>query len=91
MADGLDDISRASYSIGKKFLTYKNNLTKEEHMEIVKLTSRCQLVLPAEVRKKLNVKAGDKIVFYEENGRIVIDNAAKLRIVHEEPIGTKEN
>ena len=28
---------------------------------------------------------------YEENGRIVIDNAAKLRIVHEEPIGTKEN
>ena len=60
-------------------------------MEIVKLTSRCQLVLPAEVRKKLNVKAGDKIVFYEENGRIVIDNAAKLRIVHEEPIGMKEN
>ena len=60
-------------------------------MEIVKPTSRCQLVLPAEVRKKLNVKAGDKIVFYEENGRIVIDNAAKLRIVHEEPIGTKEN
>ena len=45
----------------------------------------------AKVGKKLNVKAGDKIVFYEENGRIVIDNAAKLRIVHEEPIGTKEN
>ena len=32
-------------------------------MELAKLTSRCQLTLPREVRQKLGVKEGDKVVF----------------------------
>lgn len=53
-------------------------------MELAKLTSRCQLTLPREVRQKLGVKEGDKVVFYEHYGRIVIDNAEKLKLAQSE-------
>ncbi|WP_366517597.1 AbrB/MazE/SpoVT family DNA-binding domain-containing protein [uncultured Mailhella sp.] len=49
-------------------------------MELAKLTSRCQLTLPRAVRQKLGVKEGDKVVFLEENGRIFIENAEKLKL-----------
>lgn len=54
-------------------------------MELAKLTSRCQLTLPRDVRQKLGVKEGDKVVFYEHEGRIVIDNAEKLKLAHPDP------
>ena len=57
---------------------------KENGMELAKLTSRCQLTLPREVRQKLGVKEGDKVVFYEYDGRIVIDNAEKLKLAQTE-------
>jgi len=57
---------------------------KENDMELAKLTSRCQLTLPREVRQKLGVKEGDKVVFYEHDGRIVIDNAEKLKLAQTE-------
>ena len=53
-------------------------------MELAKLTSRCQLTLPREVRQKLGVKEGDKVVFYEHDGRIVVDNAEKLKLAQPE-------
>lgn len=53
-------------------------------MELAKLTSRCQLTLPREVRQKLGVKEGDKVVFLEENGRIFIENAEKLKLTQSE-------
>ena len=53
-------------------------------MELAKLTSRCQLTLPREVRQKLGVKEGDKVVLYEHDGRIVIDNAEKLKLAQSE-------
>ena len=49
-------------------------------MEIAKLSSRGQITLPLAIRKKLEVQEGDKVVFYEENGRIVVENAAKLTV-----------
>ena len=52
-------------------------------MELAKVTSRGQITLPLAIRRKLDVKEGDKVVFYEENGRIVIENAAKLTIAQE--------
>ena len=57
---------------------------KENGMELAKLTSRCQLTLPREVRQKLGVKEGDKVVFLEENGRIFIENAEKLKLAQTE-------
>ena len=47
-------------------------------MELAKITTRGQLTLPIEIRRKLKVSEGDKVVFYEENGKIMVENAAKL-------------
>lgn len=47
-------------------------------MELAKITTRGQLTLPLEIRKRLKVGEGDKVIFYEDNGRIVVENAAKL-------------
>ena len=56
-------------------------------MELAKVTSRGQMTLPLAIRRKLDVKEGDKVVFYEENGRIVVENAAKLTIAQEKKPG----
>ena len=47
-------------------------------MELAKITTRGQICLPIEIRRKLKVKEGDKVVFLEENGRIIIENAARM-------------
>ncbi|MDL2291220.1 AbrB/MazE/SpoVT family DNA-binding domain-containing protein [Desulfovibrio sp. OttesenSCG-928-F20] len=47
-------------------------------MELAKITTRGQITIPLEIRKKLKVAEGDKVVFFEDNGRIVVENAAKL-------------
>ena len=56
-------------------------------MELAKVTSRGQITLPLAIRRKLDVKEGDKVVFYEEYGRIVVENAAKLTIAQEKKPG----
>lgn len=56
-------------------------------MELAKLTTKGQITIPVEIRKKLKVKAGDKVVFYEDNGRIFIENAEKLKFVPDENSG----
>ncbi len=45
-------------------------------MELAKITARGQITIPVEIRKKLGVQEGDKVIFLEENGRIIIGNAA---------------
>jgi len=47
-------------------------------MELAKITTRGQICLPIAIRRKLRVKEGDKVVFLEENGRIIMENAARL-------------
>jgi len=47
-------------------------------MELAKITTRGQICLPIEIRRKLKVKEGDKVVFLEENGRIIVENAARM-------------
>ena len=47
-------------------------------MEVAKITSRGQITIPIDIRKKLGVSEGDKIIFFEDQGRIVIANAAKI-------------
>ncbi len=45
-------------------------------MDLSKLSSKGQVTIPAEIRKKLNLKEGDKVLFVEENGRVFISNAS---------------
>ena len=59
-------------------------------MELAKLTTKGQITIPAEIRKRLNVQAGDKVVFLEENGRIYIENAEKLKFTPDEHSGGKD-
>jgi len=45
-------------------------------MEIAKITSKGQITIPIEVRRKLGVKEGDKVLFVEEAGRMYVLNAS---------------
>ena len=47
-------------------------------MEVAKITSRGQITIPIDIRKKLGVKEGDKVIFIEDGNRIVMANAAKI-------------
>jgi AbrB family looped-hinge helix DNA binding protein len=49
-------------------------------MELAKITLRGQITIPVEIRKKLGVKDGDKVVFLEENGRIVMENSIRIAL-----------
>ena len=37
-----------------------------------------QITLPISIRKKLQLKAGDKVVILEENGRFYMENSALM-------------
>jgi len=48
-------------------------------MEVARITSKGQVTIPFGIRKRLNLKEGDKVVFSEErNGRIFFENPALL-------------
>lgn len=47
-------------------------------MELAKISSKGQITIPVAVRNKLKLKAGDKIVIMEENGRFYLENSATL-------------
>ena len=49
-------------------------------MELAKVTVRGQITIPIEIRKKLNIKDGDKVVFLEENGKIIMENSAMVAL-----------
>jgi len=49
-------------------------------MELAKITTRGQITIPVEIRKKLGVKDGSKVVFVEENGRIIMENASMVAL-----------
>ena len=45
-------------------------------MDIAKVTSKGQITIPIHIRKRLGVKEGDKILFVENNGQIVMLNSS---------------
>ena len=46
-------------------------------MDVAKLSSKGQLTIPQDIRNKLRLKQGDKVVFVEEpNGRVYLANAS---------------
>jgi AbrB family looped-hinge helix DNA binding protein len=46
-------------------------------MNLVKLSANGQITVPAEIRKLLDLKSGDKILLYQNrSGEIVLDNAS---------------
>ncbi|MGV6988788.1 AbrB/MazE/SpoVT family DNA-binding domain-containing protein [Testudinibacter sp. P80/BLE/0925] len=49
-------------------------------MELAKITSKGQITIPIAIRKKLNLKEGDKLLFVENNGKVEILNSTMLAI-----------
>lgn len=51
-------------------------------MNLAKVSANGQVTVPIEIRRRLKLKEGDKILFFErENGEIVIDNASAAAIM----------
>jgi AbrB family looped-hinge helix DNA binding protein len=44
-------------------------------MEIAKVTSKGQITIPQEIREKMSLRKGDKVIFFEENGKIFFQNS----------------
>jgi AbrB family looped-hinge helix DNA binding protein len=47
-------------------------------MDVAKISSKGQITIPVSVRNKLNLKTGDKVAIFEENGRFYFENSAML-------------
>ena len=49
-------------------------------MEIAKITSKGQVTIPRDIRVKMDLKKGDKILFFEENGKYFLQNSASVAL-----------
>jgi antitoxin PrlF len=50
-------------------------------MNLAKVSSNGQITVPVDIRRKLNIKEGDKIIFLEKpNGEIVLQNSSVIAI-----------
>lgn len=50
-------------------------------MNLAKISANGQITVPAEIRRLLKLRSGDKILFFQRpNGDIVIDNASAQAI-----------
>ena len=45
-------------------------------MELAKVTSKGQVTIPVEIRRKLGIKNGDKVLSIEESGRVYMMNSS---------------
>ena len=50
-------------------------------MNLAKVSANGQVTVPVDIRKKLHLKEGDKLLFIERDGEIVINNASATAIV----------
>ena len=51
-------------------------------MNLAKISANGQITVPAEIRKLLQVKSGDKLLFLQnESGDIVVRNASEIAIL----------
>ena len=49
-------------------------------MELARITSKGQITIPIGIRKKLNLKEGDKVIFIEEGDKIVLANSSMVAL-----------
>ena len=47
-------------------------------LDVARLSIKGQVTIPIEIRKKLKLKEGDKVVFMEKSGEIVLLNSNRL-------------
>jgi AbrB family looped-hinge helix DNA binding protein len=47
-------------------------------MDIARVSIKGQVTIPVEIRRKLDLKEGDKVVFMEQGDHVVLLNANRL-------------
>lgn len=47
-------------------------------MNLARITTKGQITIPIEIRRKLGVKVGDKVVFIEQENGIMLANSNKI-------------
>ena len=50
-------------------------------MNLAKVSANGQVTVPVEIRRKLQLKEGDKVLFIEQDGEIIIRNASATAIL----------
>jgi len=51
-------------------------------MNVAKISNNGQITVPVEIRRALKLKAGDKMVFFQNsNGEIIVGNTALIALV----------
>lgn len=59
-------------------------------MNLARVSSNGQITVPVEIRRKLNIKEGDKIIFLENaKGDIILQNSSRIAI-REAQLGLKD-
>ena len=51
-------------------------------MDLAKVSAKGQITIPVDVRKKLNIRAGDKVMFVEQNGSMTMINATMTCLLY---------
>lgn len=61
-------------------------------MEMAKISSKGQITIPIEIRKKLKLKEGDKVLFIMEGDKIIFANASIIALekIQQDMIGEAE-
>ena len=72
----VDNFMKIEYTIGVRKVRNALLLKGGLYMELAKVTSKGQVTIPIEIRKKLGIKNGDKILFVEEAGKIYMLNSS---------------
>lgn len=49
-------------------------------MELARVTTKGQITIPKDIREKLNLKAGDKVIFIEEDDKIIFANSSVVAL-----------
>ena len=65
----------ASHGLVQSIPTSRDPLLKERILGTAKISTKAQVTVPVEVRKKFKLEIGDLIVFLEEDGKIVLRKA----------------
>ena len=49
-------------------------------MEIAKVTSNGQITIPSDIRRRLNIKDGDKVLFMESDSGVLMFNSSMVAL-----------
>src|SRR5690554_5037662 len=73
--------------VGMAFGAYNKSKNRRNNiMEISRISSKGQVTIPIDIRKRLNLKEGDKVIFVEEDDRVFIANASLVALKRMEKV-----